>query len=190
MQAAKPQPLHKKPQNAPKKLVLSIIARKGTTLATELRRQQQLTPQDGPISKPGYLKQRQKLNPEAIMTLIDYHNTDLYKNNKPDLKTYKNHLILADDGTNINLPTTKETLKQYGNNSNQGTKPQASLGISCGYDTLNKIILNTTTINRAQFNEITQAQLHHPKVQNIIDNMASIITLDRAYPSHHSLSPR
>jgi hypothetical protein len=72
----------------PNKLILSILAHKGTNLSTELRRQQ-LYPQDKPISKPGYTKQRQKLNTEAITTLIDYHNQDLYKNNKPDLKTYK-----------------------------------------------------------------------------------------------------
>jgi len=164
-----------------KKLVLSIIARKGTTLSTELRRQNQLYPTNKPISKPGYLKQRQKLNPDAILTLSDYHNTDLYKNNKPDLKTYKGYLVIADDGTNINLPTTKETLKQYGNSTTKhGTKPQASLGLSCCYDVLNKIILNTT-INPYKFNEITQTKLHHQKIPTITDHIPTIITLDRAY---------
>jgi hypothetical protein len=141
-----------------------------------------LYPKDKPISKPGYLKQRQKLNPNAIMTLIDYHNTDLYKNNKQDLKTYKNYLIIANDSSNLNLPTNPETLKEYGNSAKPNTKPQASLDLSCCYDALNKILLNTT-INPYKHGEITQAKIHHQKIPQIIDHMPTIITLDRAYPS-------
>ncbi|MCL2477101.1 transposase, partial [Candidatus Bathycorpusculum sp.] len=89
---------------------------------------------------------------------------------------------LADDGTNLNLPTTKETLKQYGNSTNHGTKPQAALGLSCRYDILNKTILHLT-INRVKFNEIAQTQIHHQKTPTTVDNIPTIITLDRAYPS-------
>ena len=39
----------------------------------------------------------------------------------------QNHLILAADGSDINIPTTTETLKLYGSASRKNTKPQAQI---------------------------------------------------------------
>ncbi|MBU2703350.1 hypothetical protein Ga0466249_004495 [Sporomusaceae bacterium BoRhaA] len=50
------------------------------------------------------------------------------------LKTMNGFLILAADGSDINIPTTEETLELYGTSSRKGTKPQASLGLSGMYD--------------------------------------------------------
>ena len=47
-------------------LIYSMINRKGLTLKLELRNYMKITHPGTEISKPGYLKQRMKLNPEAI----------------------------------------------------------------------------------------------------------------------------
>ena len=50
-------------------LVYSMINRKGLTLKLELRNYMKITHPEVVISKPGYLKQRMKLNPEAFKVL-------------------------------------------------------------------------------------------------------------------------
>ena len=57
------------------------------------------------ISKVGYLKQRLKLNPFAFLALARYHAKSFYQD--PEMvKKKNNYLILAADGSAINIPTT------------------------------------------------------------------------------------
>ena len=49
-----------------------------------------------------------KLNPDAFLELYKYHNRNFYADST--FSTYKDHLILAADGSDINIPTTAETL--------------------------------------------------------------------------------
>ena len=162
------------------KLLLTILNRRGTSLAVELRKFRELSDMKESISKPGYLKQRLKLAPEAIMSLCDFHNESLYR--EEDMQDFKGHLILASDGSGINVPTTQETLRKYGSSSNHDARKQASLGLSCLYDVINKVIL-CCTINRVKFNEATQAKAHLARLTSIIGYKSTIITLDRGYPS-------
>ena len=50
------------------------------------------------ISKPGYLKQRMKLNPLAFYELYRYHNRNFYA--EPGFSTFQGYLVLAVDGCN------------------------------------------------------------------------------------------
>ncbi|MDR0373521.1 MAG: hypothetical protein LBI79_08210 [Nitrososphaerota archaeon] len=113
----------------PQKLIQTLLNKKDTTLSIDLRRYQKIT-NTKPITKTGYLKQRKKLNPNAITDLINHHNTNFYNPQTPkdqtDIQTLKDYLILAGDGSSLNIPTTKETLKKYGNNSKPKTKTQAA----------------------------------------------------------------
>ena len=163
------------------KLLLTMLNRRGTSLAVELRRFRELTDEQETISKPGYLKQRQKLAPEAIVALYDHHNESLYR--EEDMQTFKGHLILASDGSGINVPTTKETLGKYGSSCNHSVRrKQASLGLSCLYDVINKVIL-CCSINRVKFDEASQAKSHVARLPSIIGEQSTIVALDRAYPS-------
>ena len=139
-----------------------------------------MTKQAENISKPGYLKQRMKLNPEAILSLCDFHNASLYR--EEEMETMNGYLILAADGTNINVPTIAETLEAYGTNSKKNVKQQATLGLSCLYDLLNKVVLDVT-FNRCGFDERAQAREHMEKFSQIAPGMKSILALDRNYPS-------
>jgi hypothetical protein len=140
----------------------------------------ELSETDETISKPGYLKQRLKLAPEAIMALCDFHNESLYR--EEEMQTFKGHLILAADGSDVNVPTTPETLKKYGTCCSHDVKKQAILGLSCLYDVINKVIL-CCSVNRGKFDEPAQAKAHLTQVSAIIPDKKTIIVLDRGYPS-------
>ena len=51
-----------------------MINRKGLTLKLELRGYMNISHPGTQISKPGYLKQRMKLNPAAFVDLYQFHN--------------------------------------------------------------------------------------------------------------------
>ena len=81
-------------------LVYSMINRRGLTLKLELRNYMKITHPGVEISKPGYLKQRMKLNPEAFKYLYQSHNKEFYQDPEVEPYTYNGFLVLAltDDG--------------------------------------------------------------------------------------------
>ncbi len=111
-------------------LIFSMINRKGLTLHLELRNYMKIAHPGTEISKPGYLKQRLKLNPAALEDLYQFHNKNFYSDPEAELYTCNGFLVLAADGSDINIPTTSETLEIYGTSSRPNTKPCAQLG--CG----------------------------------------------------------
>lgn len=70
-------------------LLFTMINRKGLTLALELRNYMKIAHPGTSISKPGYLKQRMKLNPDAFLELYKYHNRNFYADSS--FLTYKDH---------------------------------------------------------------------------------------------------
>ena len=166
----------------PEDLAFSMINRKGLTLKLELRGYMNISHPGTQISKPGYLKQRMKLNPEAFVDLYQFHNRNFYSDPKAELYTINGFLVLAADGSNINVPTTPETMAAYGSSSRKGTKPQASLGLECLYDALNRMILDAD-INRVKFNEMAVAEKQIASVRETIGNHPFMVTMDRGYPS-------
>ena len=163
-------------------LAFSMINRKGLTLKLELRGYMNISHPGTQISKPGYLKQRMKLNPEAFVDLYQFHNKNFYSDPDTELYTVNGFLVLAVDGSNVNLPTTPETLDVYGTSSRKGTKPQAALGIECLYDALNRMVLDAN-INRVKFNEMAVAESQIARVRDTIGDHPFLVTMDRSYPS-------
>ena len=166
----------------PEDLAFSMINRKGLTLKLELRGYMNISHPGTQISKPGYLKQRMKLNPEAFVDLYQFHNRNFYSDPEAELYTINGFLVLAADGSNINVPTTPETMAAYGSSSRKGAKPQASLGLECLYDTLNRMILDAD-IQRVKFNEMAVAEKQIASVRETIGNHPFMVTMDRGYPS-------
>ena len=123
-------------------LTFSMINRKGLTLKLELSGYMNISHPGLKISKPGYLKQRMKLNPMAFVDLYQFHNRNFYSDPETELYTMNGFLVLAVDGSNINVPTTPETLAVYGDASKHGRKPCAQMGFGCLYDSLNRMILD------------------------------------------------
>lgn len=163
-------------------LIFSMINRKGLTLKMELRGYMNISHPGTQISKPGYLKQRMKLNPEAIKYLYQFHNKNFYADPEAELYTFNGHLVLAADGSNVNIPTTPETLEVFGTSSSKGKTKQAALGLACLYDALNRMIIDST-INRVKFNEMAVAEEQLAHVSETIGDLPFLVTLDRGYPS-------
>ncbi len=159
----------------------SIINRRGLTLTLELRNYMKIAHPGEKISKPGYLKQRMKLNPEAFSYLYHFHNKNFYADG--GYKTYNGYLVLAADGSTILLPTTEETLETYGSSSRENTKPQAALGLACLYDVLNRMLLESDC-QRCKFDEMTIAEAQLDRVRDTIGNTQPyLVVMDRGYPS-------
>lgn len=163
-------------------LAFSMINRKGLTLKLELRGYMNISHPGMQISKPGYLKQRMKLNPEAFVDLYKFHNRNYYSDPETELYTLNGFLVLAVDGSDINIPTTPETLRIYGDASVRGGKPCAQIGLGCLYDTLNRMILDAS-INKVKFNEMAIAEEQISSVRETIGNHPFMVTMDRGYPS-------
>lgn len=162
-------------------LILTMINRKGLTLTLELRNYMKTAHPGTEISKPGYLKQRMKLNPDAFLDLYHYHNKNFYS--EPGYATYNGYLVLAADGSNLNIPTTKETLETFGTSSRKNTKPQASIGLGCLYDVMNRMIIESDC-NRCKFNEMAVAESQIDKVYETIGTEQPFLAvMDRGYPS-------
>jgi len=94
----------------------------------------------------------------------------------------KGYLILAVDGSSVNVPNTVQNVELYGNASHKNAKPQAQAGISCLFDVLNKMIIDCT-INKWKFSERKQALLHIDKCNSITGEKPRIVIFDRGYPS-------
>lgn len=164
-------------------LVYSMINRKGLTIKLELRNYMKITHPGVEISKPGYLKQRMKLNPEAFKVLYQSHNKNFYQDAEVEPYTYKGYLVLAADGSDINIPTTSETVEKYGSASVRGGKPCAQIGLGCIYDVLNRFILDSS-INRVKFDEMRVAQEQLSNIKDTIgDRYPYMVIMDRGYPS-------
>ncbi len=164
-------------------LLLSMINRKGLTLKLELRNYMKITHPGIKVSKPAYLKQRMKLNPEAFKYLYQSHNANFYHDDEITPYTYKGFLVLAADGSDINVPTTPETLEKYGNASKRGGKPRAQIGLGCLYDVLNRFILDST-INKVKFDEMSIALSQIDRVRETIgEKYPFMVIMDRGYPS-------
>ena len=164
-------------------LLLSMINRKGLTLKMELRNYMKISHPGINVSKPAYLKQRMKLNPEAFKYLYQSHNANFYHDDEITPYTYKGYLVLAADGSDINVPTTPETLEKYGNASKRGGKPRAQIGLGCLYDVLNRFILDST-INKVKFDEMSIALSQIDCVRETIgEKYPFMVIMDRGYPS-------
>lgn len=163
-------------------LAFSMINRKGLTLKLELRGYMNISHPGVQISKPGYLKQRMKLNPEAFIDLYQFHNRNFYSDPEAELYTFNGSLVLAVDGSDINIPTTPETIAMYGNASVRGGKPCAQIGLGCLYDSLNRMILDASC-SRVKFNEMAVAEAQIAKVRETIGELPFVVTMDRGYPS-------
>lgn len=164
-------------------LIYSMINRKGLTLKLELRNYMKITHPGTEISKPGYLKQRMKLNPEAIKFLYQNHNKNFYSDPEITPYLYKEHLVFAVDGSDINIPTTPENLERFGTESRKGTKPQAQIGLGCLYDVLNRFIIESD-INRVKFDEMKIAEQQVDRLPETIGvTRPFFVIMDRGYPS-------
>lgn len=101
---------------------------------------------------------------------------------KPGYSTWNGFLILAADGSDLNIPTTDETLERFGSGSRKNTKPQAQIGLGCIYDVLNRMILESDC-SRVKFDEMRIAEKQMDRLPDTIGTIPYLVIMDRGYPS-------
>ena len=144
-------------------LVMTVLFRKGRSLKVELK--DFATKCKSPIlSKVAYHKQRMKLNPLCYYELLRYYARLFYRNSS-NVKTLKEHLILACDGGDLNVPSTPENIEIFHNSSKRKGRPRPQAGISCLFDILNRQICDAI-ITEGKISERSSALLHIKKLRN------------------------
>ena len=65
------------------------------------------------ISSPGLFKQREKLNPEAFIYLMQESLKEFYWEYKNEVKTYKGYVLTSIDGSDFEVQNTKSSREKY-----------------------------------------------------------------------------
>ena len=168
-------------------LLYSVLCRKGRTLYMELREFKDMFKMPSKITKSGYHQQRMKLNPLAFLELLRFHAKNVYAD-KESVIDWKGYLLLAVDGSDINIPLTKENVQIYGNSSHKGkeAKERPQAGVSSLFDVLNRTIIDMS-INECKFDERKAAVEHLKNSREIIGDKKTILVADRGYPGANFL---
>lgn len=165
-------------------LSLLVLEGRGTGITrnvmTYLREAQ--SPVDS-YSAAAFCKARQKIKWEAFEKLFHDSGTVLYASG--DYKKLNGYRLLAIDGSDFNLPNTREVLEEFGSEPfYNGAQPQAL--VSCLYDVLNQILIDGK-VSRYDANERDLAERHLEYLDSCRTSK-DIIIMDRGYPSAKLIS--
>ena len=136
-------------------------------------------------SKQAMFKAINKLNPDTIPLIIREFACDFYLNQ--EYKTLDGYIVLACDGTKLDLPRTQEMKERFGGSLNihvkdtsQIKKPQATCSVLV--DVLNHIVLDAQ-IDSYNTSELPLLYKHLENCRGVLKNKKVIILCDRYYGS-------
>lgn len=132
------------------------------------------------VSTWGFIKQRIKFNPEAIKEMNKDYLIDYYDKSHKD-KKIKDYYILAGDGSDVVVPSTKENKEIFGYRKD-GNRQPAMAKVSVMYDCINKMILDIQ-LETYKFSEIELVNRHLKITREILKDKKIIYIFDRGYPS-------
>lgn len=134
---------------------------------------------DESICAQSLFDQRKKLSPLVFRDLNDSYLNLFYSEYSDEALLFKGHVILAIDGSDLEVPNTRACLDNYGiaHNSNSGV---ARAGVSICFDLLNHYILDGL-IGKYRAPEILSAMKHIDRVKNLA--IPQIYIMDRNYVS-------
>lgn len=131
------------------------------------------------ISSPGLFKQREKLNPYAFVYLLQMSLRSFYIEHQEEVKTYKNYVLCAVDGSDFEIPNTKKTREKFNGNQQEQC---ARATVSICYDVLNKYSLDTI-IESYNYSEHEMLVTHLETIneRNLLGDFKTITIADRNY---------
>lgn len=164
------------------KLINYILNKKGLSTNMEINNFYDKINENNTISNQSLLDQRLKLNPEVFISLNNNYLKLFYNEHKSEVKTYKNYILKAIDGSDFEIPNTKESKKVYGTviNNKEESIPRAT--VSTSYDLLNKYVIEGF-ISPYRTGEVKSALEHIKNDKNITTDYNSIYIMDRGYVS-------
>lgn len=134
------------------------------------------------VSSPALLKQRMKLNEDIFKYLNDESMKDFYNTFHEEVKTFNGYLIAAIDGSDFEVPNTKETSQRYQTEILANRKDCVRIKISNCYDVLNHYVLDTL-VERYKYDEKKLAKRHLIKAKELTGKFQIIRVMDRGYAS-------
>lgn len=160
-------------------LIKLILSRTGKTTSNEINNYySELDLLTQSVSKQCIFQAREKLNPDVFRYLNNELITYYYKRNI--VKKYKNHLVLAVDGTTLEMPLNDQTTKAFGVNTGTKYITKSSPRGSGMYDVLNNIYLDFF-IKHWQVSEIPMAYEQIKMTNKLLNNKNCIFLDDRYY---------
>lgn len=167
------------------KLIKYILNKKGLTTNMEINNFYDDINEEESITSQSLLDQRLKLNPEVFASLNNDYLKMFYQEHKEEVKLYKGYLLKAIDGSDFEIPNTKEAKKVYGTVGTKVTDKDNTIAratISTSYDVLNKYIIEGFILPyRTSENKSALKHLEHD--QEITSDYKSIYIMDRGYIS-------
>jgi len=162
-------------------ILTCTLAKKGLSTVMEIRQYFQAVQKvEQTISKQGYLKQRQNLNPDVFKKLNGSYLERFYGSG--EVKEWRGYLVMAVDGSRAEIPNSEENREVYGESINKYGKQVARANISTLYDVFNKVILDIG-IHHYRDSELEEAKGHIGAVKEIIGRRPALIMFDRNYAS-------
>lgn len=137
------------------------------------------------VSKQAMFKALNKTNPEVFPLIIRELAEKFYAHD--DYETMDGYIVLACDGTKMDLPPTQEMKEKFGGNLNQSIKtydqvkkPQANCSVLI--DVLNRIILDAA-VEPYRTSELPMLFHHLENCESFLKGKKVIILCDRYYGS-------
>jgi hypothetical protein len=160
-------------------LILFILNKNGLTQAMELFSYYQMKNQEN-ITKQAFSKSRKNLNPKMFKSLNQEYIRDIYENT--DYKRFKDHIVLAIDGSVqelVNKPILKE---EYGGITNNGEIVSVNARSSGVYDCFNDLMIDF----EIEPYKTSEKELAIKNIENTLkffEDEKIIMIFDRGYPS-------
>lgn len=163
----------------PKDLILYTLNNRGKTTKMELYDFiQEYNIED--VSTPALLKQREKLNEEIFKELNKESLIRFYGEFPQEVKTYKGYVLGAIDGSDCEVPNTKETRERYKSVNSKDKERVARIKLSNCYDVINGYVLDTE-IAEYKHCEMDLAKEHIKSTNYITKYFPVIYVMDRGY---------
>ena len=135
-------------------------------------------------SKEALTQARLKLKPLIFKKLNSYYLEMIYESKK-ELKKFKNHILLAGDGSKVELPHHKALIKIFGGTKNKFGEIKSCMGNSSMiYDVLNKHIFDFEVDSyKTSEKALIFRNLANLFKMNFLKNIPKIFIFDRGYRS-------
>lgn len=163
----------------PKDLILYTLNNRGKTTKMELYDFIQEYNIDE-VSTPALLKQREKLNENIFKELNQEALVRFYKEFPQEVKTYKGYVLGAIDGSDCEVPNTKETRERYKSINSNNDDRVARIKLSNCYDVINGYVLDTEIAEYKHW-ELDLAMKHIESTNYIKKYFPIIYVMDRGY---------
>ncbi|SNT31702.1 Transposase DDE domain-containing protein [Anaerovirgula multivorans] len=159
------------------------LTQKGKTLSMEINNYfKDINKRENRITKQAFSKQRMKLNPEVFVQLGREYIETIYDD--CEYETLKDYIIMAVDGTVLEVPDTKELRRIYDceRGDNKHDMRVARARVSGIYDVLNDIMIDAQ-IDKYTASEKDMGLRNILNMINMLKDKKVMIIFDRGYIS-------